>query len=93
MNRKRPRTCVGCGEESPRRELMRIVRMPDGSIKYDPTGKANGRGAYICRSLECVQLARKKNALARALKTKTDAALYDELETLCRGGSDEKSEK
>ena len=43
--RKRPRTCVGCGAESPKRGLLRVVRGPDGKVAYDPTGKAPGRGA------------------------------------------------
>lgn len=88
--KQRPRTCVGCGEESPKRELLRIVRTPEGEVKLDPTGKANGRGTYICRKLECVKLARKKKALSRSLKTTVDDSVYDEAEALCEGRCDEK---
>ena len=82
--KKRPRSCVGCGEESPKRELLRVVRTPEGGVKYDPTGKANGRGAYVCRDHECVQAARKKKALARALKAEVPDSVYDELANLCK---------
>ena len=81
--RKRPRTCVGCGEESPKRELIRIIRTPEGEVRYDPTGKANGRGAYLCRCSDCVALAKKKKALSRALKTDVDGVVYDSLIALC----------
>lgn len=81
--RKRPRTCAGCGEESPKRELLRVVRAPDGTVAYDPSGRANGRGVYVCRQIECVKLARKKKALARMLKVKVDDSVYDELEGIC----------
>ena len=47
VKKQRPRTCVGCGEESPKRTLLRVVRSPEGEVRYDPTGKANGRGAYL----------------------------------------------
>ncbi len=81
--RKRPRTCVGCGEESPKRELMRVIRTPEGEVRYDPTGRANGRGAYLCRRSECVLLAKKKKALSRALKTEVGEDVYDTLLALC----------
>ena len=81
--KKRPRSCVGCGEEAPKRELLRVVRTPDGAVIYDPTGKANGRGAYVCRDLKCVEAARKKKAFSRALKTEAPDSLYDELADLC----------
>lgn len=83
VKKKRPRTCVGCGEESPKRALVRVIRTPEGDVRYDPTGRANGRGAYVCRSLECVKLARKKKALSRALKVQVEDAVYDALEALC----------
>lgn len=81
--RKRPRTCVGCGEESPKRSLLRVVRTPEGGIIYDPTGRANGRGAYVCRNSDCVRLARKKKAFSRMLKVQADDAIYDELDKIC----------
>lgn len=81
--RKRPRTCVGCGCESPKRGLLRVVRTPGGGVEVDITGRANGRGAYVCRSSECIAKARKKKALSRMLKTQVDESLYDELAKLC----------
>lgn len=66
--RKSPRTCVGCGEESPKRELIRIIRTPEGEVRYDPTGKANGRGAYLCRRSDCVALAKKKKRFRGPLR-------------------------
>ena len=87
--RKRPRTCIGCGEESPKRTLLRVIRTPEGEIKYDPTGRANGRGAYLCSCRECVMLAKKKKALSRSLKTEVSGDVYETLLTLC---SDENRE-
>lgn len=81
----RPRTCVGCMEESPKRAMMRIIRSPEGEVRYDPTGKANGRGAYLCMRAECVEAARKRKSLGRALKTEVPQEIYDELAALCRG--------
>ncbi len=63
------RTCVGCQEKQTKRELFRIVRTPEGEIKLDPTGKANGRGAYVCPEKECLEKALKKDKLKKALNT------------------------
>ncbi|MDO5562308.1 MAG: YlxR family protein [Synergistaceae bacterium] len=81
--KKRPRTCVGCGEESPKRALLRVVRRPDGTVGYDPTGRASGRGAYVCSCRECIEKARKRNALARALKAMVGMEIYDALSSIC----------
>jgi len=77
--RRRPRTCVGCREESPKRELLRIVKTPDGHVVVDSSGKLPGRGAYVCLSEECIAAARKRDALAKALKTAIEESLYEEL--------------
>ncbi|MDR0616323.1 MAG: YlxR family protein [Synergistaceae bacterium] len=74
--RKRPRRCVGCGQEAPKRGLIRVVRSPDGAVSLDDTGHAPGRGAYLCADMECVKKAIKKNALARALKHPVDESIY-----------------
>jgi hypothetical protein len=79
VRRRRPRTCVGCGEESPKRTMLRVVRTPDGVVRLDPTGKAPGRGAYVCAREECVLRARKRDALARSLKVPVERALYESL--------------
>jgi hypothetical protein len=73
------RTCVGCRQERPKRELVRIVRSPAGTIAVDPTGKAAGRGAYLCRAAECWAAALKRDALARALRAPLTAGDRDAL--------------
>ena len=78
--RQKPRTCVGCREESPRRALIRVVRSPDGSVVVDERGKLPGRGAYLCARRECLERARKSGALARALRTAVPESCYAELE-------------
>ena len=62
------RQCIGCRERRPKRELVRIVRSPDGVVSLDRSGKANGRGAYLCHDTACLRRAVKSNALARALE-------------------------
>ncbi len=69
------RMCVGCRESFPKKELLRIVRSPDGEIALDLTGKRSGRGAYICRSTDCLAKARKNRGLERAF----GAAVEDEV--------------
>ena len=68
MNKKIPmRRCVGCGESKPKQELIRITAREEGAVP-DPTGRANGRGIYLCKgSAECFAAARKKRAIARGL--------------------------
>ena len=60
------RQCVGCREHRPKRELVRVVRSPEGVVSLDFSGKANGRGAYLCRRTECLQKAVRAHALERA---------------------------
>ena len=78
------RTCVVCRRTFPKRELNRIIRNPQGDIQYDPSGKAAGRGAYLCQDLTCWEKAISGPLLARALKTQLTpahrAALQTELE-------------
>jgi len=57
------RMCVGCGEMKPKKELIRIVTDPEGNVSVDPTGKKAGRGAYICKSSECLKKAGKSKKL------------------------------
>lgn len=64
------RTCVACRDTSAKRQLVRVVRQPDGTVKIDPTGKANGRGAYVCARRTCWDKALKQGLLDRALKTR-----------------------
>ncbi|MCR5278138.1 MAG: YlxR family protein [Lachnospiraceae bacterium] len=69
MNKQTPmRQCVGCRESKDKRELVRVVRTPEGEVKIDTTGKMNGRGAYLCSDTGCLQKACKNKGLERALK-------------------------
>ena len=63
------RMCVGCRESKPKRELLRVVRGPDGSVSMDPVGKKPGRGAYVCRQQSCLARAIKQKQLERQLET------------------------
>lgn len=76
------RSCIGCMEKKEKRELVRVIRTPEGKITIDTTGRANGRGAYLCKNPECLKKARKKGSLARALETEIPDSVYDELEAL-----------
>ena len=74
------RRCVGCGISFPKKDLIRVVRLPDGGAELDPTGKKAGRGAYICRSAECLKKARKAKRLERNLEVTISDEGYDALE-------------
>ncbi|MCL6637398.1 MAG: YlxR family protein [Alicyclobacillus sp.] len=73
------RKCVGCQEMFPKRELVRVVLTPEGEVALDPTGKRNGRGAYLCARADCLKQARKRKSLERALKQAIPEGIYDEL--------------
>lgn len=80
MPKKIPmRQCLGCREMKPKRELMRVVRSPEGQVCIDRNGKANGRGAYLCPDIECLKRAVKTKALARALEAEIPQEIYDAL--------------
>jgi uncharacterized protein len=79
------RRCVATMTQYPKKELVRIVRTPEGIVKVDLTGRANGRGAYLARTLEAIDLAKKKNALARALECEIPEEIYGELRSLVNG--------
>lgn len=74
------RRCSGCGESFPKKDLIRVVREPDGTVSLDFTGKKSGRGAYVCRSLSCFRRARKANRFQRSLEVEVSDALLDALE-------------
>ncbi len=76
------RKCVATMESLPKKELIRIVRTPEGTVEIDETGKKNGRGAYLKRSVDAVELAKKKKSLARSLECEIPEAIYDELKEL-----------
>ncbi|MBM3942733.1 MAG: YlxR family protein [SAR202 cluster bacterium] len=73
------RTCVACGQKLPKRELLRIVRTPLGAVHVDPTGKAAGRGAYLCGSAACWQRAIHKGGLERGLHAQVCAPDREQL--------------
>ncbi len=73
------RTCIGCNEIKLKKELIRIVKNKEGQIFIDKTGKANGRGAYICDNIECLEKAIKTKRLERTFETNIDTKLYEEL--------------
>ena len=73
------RKCIACGEHKPKKELIRVVKSNEDEVTVDFTGKANGRGAYICNDKKCFELAIKKNAFNRALETKIEDSVYEKL--------------
>lgn len=74
------RRCCGCGESFPKKELIRMVRTPDGAVRMDFTGKLSGRGVYVCRSLTCFKKARKANRFASALEMAVSDEVLSALE-------------
>ena len=74
------RRCVGCGETRDKKELIRVVRSPEGEISLDLTGKKSGRGAYICNNLACLKKARKNKRIEQNLETSISNELYEALE-------------
>lgn len=73
------RTCIGCNEIRSKKELIRIVKNKEGQIFIDKTGKANGRGAYICDNIECLEKAIKTKRLERNFETQISEDIYNEL--------------
>ena len=84
------RMCVGCREMKEKKELTRVVRSPEGEVFLDPTGKKSGRGAYVCRNLDCLKRAIKQRQLERqldaALSPEAAEALRAEMEALAGEG-------
>jgi predicted RNA-binding protein YlxR (DUF448 family) len=73
--------CIGCREMMPKKELIRVVKSPEGSIDIDLKGKAPGRGAYLCRSQACIDKAAKSRLLEKAFEQKIEQEVYDKLKT------------
>ncbi len=74
------RQCMGCNEHKPKGELLRVVRSPENQVSLDFTSKKSGRGAYICRSVKCLQKARKSRRLDRILECEIPEEVYDAME-------------
>ena len=73
------RKCVGCGEMKSKKELIRVVRSPEGDISLDLTGKKAGRGAYVCQDKECITKAYKAHRLEKALEKQVNDDVYKKL--------------
>ena len=81
MNKKIPmRQCVGCGTMKSKKEMMRVLKTAEEEIILDTTGKKNGRGAYLCESMECLKMARKNRGLERSFKMSIPEEIYDTLD-------------
>lgn len=74
------RKCTGCGEMKPKKELVRVVKGPDGDISLDLTGKKAGRGAYVCPDLACLQEARKARRFEKAFSCRIPEQVYVQME-------------
>jgi len=79
LKKEPQRTCLGCKESKNKKELIRIVKQNDGKIFIDKTGKANGRGAYICNNIECLEKAIKSKRLENNFEAKIDNEIYESL--------------
>lgn len=73
------RTCIGCAAQKTKNELIRIVKNSSGEISVDKTGKKQGRGAYICNDIECLNKAIRSKKLERCFETSIDESIYEEL--------------
>ena len=75
------RQCLGCNEHKPKKDLLRVVRTPEGEILLDFTGKKNGRGAYICQRVACLKKARRSGRIDRSLNVTVPEEVYDKMES------------
>ena len=72
--------CTGCGEMKPKKELVRVVKSPEGEISLDKTGRSLGRGAYVCQNPDCLKKARKSRRLEKVFASQIPEEVYDALE-------------
>ncbi len=85
MEKKQPiRTCVVTREKYPKKELVRVVRTPEGRVEVDTTGRANGKGAYLKLSKEVIERAMKSKAIDRAIEVEVPSTIYEELMNLLK---------
>jgi predicted RNA-binding protein YlxR (DUF448 family) len=85
------RMCVSCREMRPKKELTRVVRTPEGEVLIDPTGRANGRGAYLCLKTACLEKAIKSRALERTLEVAISKETYEALRKDCENAEAEQT--
>lgn len=76
------RTCIGCNEKKDKKDFIRIVKDNENNISIDRTGKANGRGAYICDNIECLEKAIKNKKIEKSFKMSIDESIYQKLREL-----------
>ncbi len=87
MQKKIPmRQCLGCGEPKEKRDLIRVVRSPEGELSIDLTGKKSGRGAYICRNVECFKKAKKARRFEKSFQMAIPEEIYLKLENELESG-------
>lgn len=79
------RMCLGCSEMKPKKELVRVVKSKEGEVSLDLTGKKPGRGAYICRDIQCFEKARKSRRLEKAFSCRIEDDVYNGMESELRG--------
>jgi predicted RNA-binding protein YlxR (DUF448 family) len=79
------RNCAACRTRLPKKELLRIVRSPEGTVHYDPAGNANGRGLYWCGKRSCLDRIRKKGLVGQLLKAQIPEELFSRLEEVILG--------
>ena len=82
------RTCIGCNNAKPKKELIRIVKSSDGEVSIDFTGKKNGRGAYVCRDISCLEMAIRTKRLSRAFEMPIENEVYEKLKVEIESESD-----
>lgn len=86
VEKKKPlRRCIACNNQKEKQELLRIIRNPQKELEIDLTGKKNGRGAYICKNEECLDLAKKTKRLERALEVNVKEEFYEEIRGVISG--------
>ena len=89
MQKKIPmRQCLGCREMKPKKELIRVVRSAEGQVSLDFKGKAPGRGAYVCKSADCLKKAIKARAFERAFSAQIPNAVWEQLEKQMEAGDE-----
>ncbi len=89
MQKKIPmRQCLGCREMKPKRDLIRVVRSPEGAISLDFKGKVSGRGAYVCPDMSCLKKAMKSKAIERAFETAIPDEIYAQLTEQMEAGDE-----
>ena len=79
------RRCLATNQSFPKKDMLRIVRTPEGEVKVDPTGKLNGKGAYLSRTEEALKIVKDKKALKRALDVEIPEEIYEEIERIIHG--------